>query len=87
MRRLILLVACAAVLAGCAALRPKGPPPARRAASWDERRKDLEQATRWHLDGRAAVASGQQGWQASLNWRQTGADSEVHLAGLSASAR
>jgi outer membrane lipoprotein LolB len=81
MRRLILLVACAAVLAGCAALRPKGPSLPAATASWDERRKDLEQATRWDLDGRAAVALGQQGWQASLNWRQTGADSELHLAG------
>jgi outer membrane lipoprotein LolB len=81
MRRLILLVACAAVLAGCAALRPKEPSPPAAAASWDERRKDLEQATRWDLEGRAAVALGQQGWQASLNWRQTGADSELHLAG------
>ena len=81
MGRLILLAACAAVLAGCAALHPKGPPPAAPSASWDERRKDLQQATRWDLDGRAAVALGQQGWQASLNWRQTGADSELHLAG------
>jgi outer membrane lipoprotein LolB len=81
MRRLILLVACAAVLAGCAALRPQGPSLPAAAASWDERRKDLEQATRWDLDGRAAAALGQQGWQASLNWRQTGADSELHLAG------
>jgi len=81
MRRLILLVAFAAVLAGCAALRPKGPSLPVAGASWDERRKDLEQATRWDLDGRAAVALGQQGWQASLNWRQTRADSELHLAG------
>jgi outer membrane lipoprotein LolB len=81
MRRLILLVACAAVLAGCAAPRPKGASLPAAAASWDERRKDLEQATRWDLDGRAAAALGQQGWQASLNWRQTGADSELHLAG------
>jgi outer membrane lipoprotein LolB len=80
MRRLIFLVASAAVLAGCAALRPKGPPPAA-AVAWDERRQDLQRATRWDLDGRAAVALGQQGWQATLNWRQTGADSELHLAG------
>jgi outer membrane lipoprotein LolB len=81
MRRLILLVACAAVLAGCAALRPKERPAAAPSASWDERRKDLERARQWDLDGRAAVALGQQGWQASLNWRQSGADSELHLAG------
>jgi outer membrane lipoprotein LolB len=81
MRRLILLVASATVLAGCAALRPKAPPPPAAAVAWDARRHDLEQATRWDLDGRAAVALGQQGWQATLNWRQTGADSELHLAG------
>ena len=81
MRRLIFLVASAAVLAGCAALRPKGPSLPATAASWDERRKDLEQVTRWDLDGRAAAALGQQGWQATLNWRQIGADSELHLAG------
>jgi outer membrane lipoprotein LolB len=81
MRRLILLVACAAVLAGCAALRPKAPATPATAVPWDERLKDLERATRWDLDGRAAVALGQQGWQASLNWRQIGADSELHLAG------
>ena len=81
MRRLTLLVASAAVLAGCATLHPKGPPLPTGASSWEERRKALEQATRWDLDGRAAVALGTQGWQATLNWRQTGADSELHLAG------
>ncbi|MGA2341591.1 MAG: lipoprotein insertase outer membrane protein LolB [Steroidobacteraceae bacterium] len=81
MRRLILLVASGAVIAGCATFHPETRPPTAAAVSWDERRKDLEQATRWDLDGRAAVALGQQGWQASLNWRQTGTDSELHLAG------
>lgn len=80
MRRLISLVACAAVVAGCAVRRPHAPSPAP-LASWDTRVKHLERATRWDLDGRAAVALGQEGWQASLNWRQTGADSELHLAG------
>ena len=35
----------------------------------------------WQLDGRAAVAVGTQGWQATLNWRQRNDASEVHLAG------
>ena len=35
----------------------------------------------WQLDGRAAVAFGTQGWQATLNWRQAGPFAEVHLAG------
>lgn len=33
------------------------------------------------MDGRVAVAFGTQGWQATLDWRQHGKDSEVHLAG------
>jgi outer membrane lipoprotein LolB len=41
----------------------------------------LRQAQTWDLAGRVAVAVGTQGWQASLDWRQRGADSEVHLAG------
>ncbi len=36
---------------------------------------------RWQLDGRAAVALGTQGWQATLNWRQADRYAEVHLAG------
>jgi outer membrane lipoprotein LolB len=82
MRRLALcFVACAAFIAGCATLRPKPALPSGAAVSWDERRKDLEQASHWDLDGRTAVALGQQGWQASLNWRQSGAESDLHLAG------
>jgi outer membrane lipoprotein LolB len=81
MRAAHLIVACAALLAGCATLHPKPAPPGGAAVSWDARLKDLEQASRWDLDGRAAVALGQQGWQASLNWRQSGAESDLHLAG------
>jgi outer membrane lipoprotein LolB len=82
MRRLILpFVACAVLVQGCATLHPKPVPSTLTALPWDERRKDLEQATRWDLDGRAAVAFGQQGWQASLNWRQSGTESDLHLAG------
>jgi len=42
---------------------------------------DLQRAGAWQLGGRAAVALGKQGWQASLDWRQRGETSEVHLAG------
>ena len=41
----------------------------------------LQHAADWQLDGRAAVALGKQGWQASLNWQQSGSSTEVHLAG------
>jgi outer membrane lipoprotein LolB len=42
---------------------------------------DLQKAAAWQLDGRAAGAVGAQGWQATLNWRQHGELSEVHLSG------
>ena len=72
------LLACASVLAGCAAprLRPTTP-----LLPWDERVTALEHTRTWQLDGRAAAALGQQGWQASLDWRQKDSVSELHLAG------
>jgi outer membrane lipoprotein LolB len=42
---------------------------------------DLQAATAWRLDGRAAVAFHEQGWQASLNWQQRDGSNEVHLSG------
>jgi outer membrane lipoprotein LolB len=72
-----MLLALGAALAGCAArpvLHPSATP-------WDQRVAELGQASRWQLDGRAAVALGQQGWQANLDWRQAGSESDLHLAG------
>jgi outer membrane lipoprotein LolB len=77
MRRAVLLVFYCS-LAGCATTRLQ-PTPA--AAGWEQRSGALQHARNWQLDGRAAVAVGTQGWQASLNWRQHDEESEVHLAG------
>jgi outer membrane lipoprotein LolB len=79
LRRLIGCIACSAVLAGCATTRPATGPPA--PAPWEQRLANLQQASTWQLQGRAAVALGKQGWQASLDWRQHAEASEVHLAG------
>ncbi|HEX3846381.1 MAG TPA: lipoprotein insertase outer membrane protein LolB, partial [Steroidobacteraceae bacterium] len=51
------------------------------ATGWDERVGVLQSARIWQLDGRAAVAVGTQGWQATLNWREQGDTAEVHLSG------
>jgi outer membrane lipoprotein LolB len=75
-RGLIGSITCCAVLAGCATTRPTLAP-----AAWEQRLSELQHVSGWQLDGRAAVALGQQGWQASLDWRQRGEASEVHLAG------
>jgi outer membrane lipoprotein LolB len=71
---------CAAALAGCATVRQTAQPAGAR-APWDERLNQLEHAASWRLDGRAAAALGQQGWQASLDWQQSGTVSDLHLAG------
>jgi outer membrane lipoprotein LolB len=80
MRRFLLTLASCAVLAGCAAtqreVRPAAP-----SSPWESRLAALQSAQTWQLAGRAAVALGAQGWQASLDWRQNGEESELHLAG------
>ena len=80
MRRPLAMLVCLAALAGCATVR-RAAPPAGAPAPWDERMSQLEHAASWRLDGRAAAALGQQGWQATLDWRQNGTVSDLHLAG------
>src|SRR5271155_4012939 len=75
MRRALILFYCAA-LAACAAQKVAPP-----AATWEQRLRELQHAAVWQLDGRAAVAVGTQGWQATLNWQQHGESTEVHLSG------
>jgi outer membrane lipoprotein LolB len=68
------------LLAACATTRPPvATVPA--GLSWDQRVARLQAESRWTLAGRAAVAVGSQGWQASLNWQQRSLESDVHLAG------
>jgi len=76
-RRTALLLLCCGLLAACAAtrLRPTS------AAPWEERAGALQSLSSWQLDGRAAVAVGTQGWQATLNWQQRSDLAEVHLSG------
>jgi outer membrane lipoprotein LolB len=70
------LVLSVCLIAGCATTRaPFAPSP------WEQRLQFLQAAHDWRLDGRAAVAFGAGGWQASLTWTQAGDASEVHLAG------
>lgn len=70
-----MLIGCCA-LAACATTRVVAP-----SIPWERRAGELQNAGDWQLDGRAAVAFGQQGWQATLTWRQTDNSAEVHLAG------
>jgi outer membrane lipoprotein LolB len=78
MRRVLLILSCVTVLAACATNRRA---PAPLPQGWEQRVVDLQASRSWQLDGRAAVAVGTQGWQATLNWRQRGDSAEVHLYG------
>ena len=78
MRQLLVVFLCCGALSACMTTRPTRTPAA---LPWDQRAADLQRAHSWQLAGRAAVAVGTQGWQASLDWRQRGAAAEVHLAG------
>jgi outer membrane lipoprotein LolB len=78
MRGLSLVILCSALLAACVTNR-HAPPPS--AAGWEPRVVELQTLDSWQLDGRAAVAVGTQGWQATLNWQQRGESAELHLAG------
>ena len=75
-----LAVLASLLLAGCASV-PPAPPPAVGAMPWAARLAMLQQASQWSLSGRAAASAGKQGWQASVDWRQRGATSELRLAG------
>jgi outer membrane lipoprotein LolB len=77
MLRLIATGCCLLALSACVTTRP----PLKAAGEWSMRAQTLQHANSWTLDGRAAVAAGTQGWQASLDWRQRDASSELHLAG------
>ena len=76
MLRAVAMVCCCALLFACATTRP-----AKSSLQWQQRLSDLQVPHSWQMDGRAAVALGSQGWQASMNWQQRGPSAEVHLSG------
>lgn len=65
-----LLLACAALLAGCVTLRDHSAMPSALPNTWDERRGELQSLGRFELQGRLAVASGEEGFSAALRWSQ-----------------
>jgi len=73
---LIAVAACCVLLTACLSSRSKLAP-----LPWTQRLNNLQHVISWQMDGRAAVAVGAQGWQASLNWQQTDAVTDLHLAG------
>lgn len=66
---------CALLLAGCGQLPPR-PTPGAVPVVWS-----APDWTAWELRGRIAVRAGEEGWHASLAWRQTGEDFQLDLSG------
>jgi outer membrane lipoprotein LolB len=58
----------ALALAGC--LQPQQKPDAFSAESWPARRAALQSLADWHLDGRIALSTAEDGWSGTLTWRQ-----------------
>jgi outer membrane lipoprotein LolB len=72
-----LAVAAVLLLAGgCATL-----PPAGDAGDWPARREALQALDRWSLDGRIAVAAGEEGFSGGFDWVQAGERADVKLSG------
>jgi outer membrane lipoprotein LolB len=70
------------VLSACATVpSPDEVTDSGRSSSWDERKAALEALAGWNLDGRVAISDGNQGWQASVTWRQQAADYLIELIG------
>lgn len=70
-------VALAWVLVGCQTL-PVSPAPS---VSWSVRRAELQTLGRFGLNGRVAVAVGNQGFNAGLRWTQSAAVTHLALTG------
>jgi outer membrane lipoprotein LolB len=77
MRSKLLWILAVVALAGCRTA-PVQPPSAQ---LWDMRRPQLQARDRFELNGRVAVASGTEGFNARLRWVQDGARSQVALQG------
>ncbi|MCC6173074.1 MAG: outer membrane lipoprotein LolB [Gammaproteobacteria bacterium] len=67
------------LLAGCASLPTA--PPTTSPLDWPQRRALLQDASRFDLKGRIAVAAGEEGFTAGLRWQQRDADALIELDG------
>ncbi|HET8692856.1 MAG TPA: lipoprotein insertase outer membrane protein LolB [Steroidobacteraceae bacterium] len=64
---------------GCATLPPPTAPAS--ADDWPSRRAALQSLDAWTLDGRIAVAAGEQGFSGGFDWSQAGERADILLSG------
>jgi len=67
-------------LAGCAST-PVLPPAADPAQAWLEHRQQLARLQDWQITGRIAIRTENEGWHASLDWRQQAQGYLINLTG------
>jgi len=58
----------AATLAGCASIPPQRPPVADPELTWQTRQLELRPVNSWEINGRLAMRTAEEGWQATLRW-------------------
>ncbi len=68
--------ALALLASGCATLPPPVLP-----EDWPARRATLQALDRWTLNGRIAVAAGEEGFSGGLDWSQQGPRADIGLSG------
>jgi outer membrane lipoprotein LolB len=74
------LLGLTALAAGCATA-PSLPPVENPAATWQARQTELRPITTWKIQGRLAMRTAEEGWQASLNWVREGERYRIDLIG------
>jgi outer membrane lipoprotein LolB len=73
------LICLCGLLAACAAVPPVPTPVAEQ--RWQERRQALEKLHNWTLNGRIALQTEQEAWNASIFWQQRGDAFDIKLVG------
>ena len=80
MRYVAGLLGLAALATGCVTA-PALPPVENPAATWQARQTELRPITTWKIQGRLAMRTAEEGWQASLNWVREGERHRIDLTG------
>ncbi len=78
--RALLGLCLVALLFGCATV-PEPAPEREKQAAWRARLAELSAVEQFSLKGRIAVRIDDEGWQASLRWRQQGEAYDIHIFG------
>lgn len=76
MTRRLAALAVLVLAGGCATLPPPAP-----TDDWPARRAALQALDAWTLDGRIAVAAGENGFSGGFDWKQQGERADVTLSG------